>query len=268
MEVRLSRCSAFETANPSHRRLRRRLSARRAVLARRAPCSLATNEPTDALRVAQVRRTLVDSTQLTPHLSYRLNALGFSSSPPTPGPPTMAPHIPIQAPDDLDLNVGFKDQLEALQWIHREIANFGGDPTKVRPELVRRTEELIQIAGHACRAQRRSNLCWAAPALLPSAPLPRRSVLPSLSPSSSLTRTQYSCCPAPPPRSSPLTNPDPCATNAAQFPRSLAARRRRTHSPPPPRPLPLSGSCPPPLLPSKQSSFQHRSPRLDRKSVV
>jgi carboxylesterase type B len=66
-----------------------------------------------------------------PSNSYRLGALGFSAAPPPPGKPPIAPHIPVQAPVDLDLNVGFKDQLEALKWINREIENWGGDPKKV-----------------------------------------------------------------------------------------------------------------------------------------
>lgn len=63
--------------------------------------------------------------------SYRLHALGFSASPPIPGPPPFPPHVPIGRPVDLDLNVGFKDQIEALQWIRREIEHWGGDKEKV-----------------------------------------------------------------------------------------------------------------------------------------
>lgn len=60
-----------------------------------------------------------------------MGILGFSSTPPEPGPPPLPPHIPMQAPEHMDLNVGFKDQLEAMRWIHREIENFGGDSNKV-----------------------------------------------------------------------------------------------------------------------------------------
>ncbi|ORY68077.1 Alpha/Beta hydrolase protein [Leucosporidium creatinivorum] len=58
-------------------------------------------------------------------INYRLGALGFSAAPPPPGEPPIAPHIPVRAPVDLDLNVGLKDQLEALKWVRREIGNWG-----------------------------------------------------------------------------------------------------------------------------------------------
>ncbi|KAK4332448.1 Alpha/Beta hydrolase fold [Rhodotorula toruloides] len=64
-------------------------------------------------------------------INYRLGALGLTASPPEPGPPPVAPHIPVQAPTDLDLNVAFKDQLQALRWIHEHIEQFGGDKDKV-----------------------------------------------------------------------------------------------------------------------------------------
>ncbi|GAA5988833.1 hypothetical protein JCM11641_005034 [Rhodosporidiobolus odoratus] len=64
-------------------------------------------------------------------INYRLGALGFTASPPAPGDPPMQPHVPIRAPTDLDLNVGFKDQILALRWIKTYIEGFGGDPEKV-----------------------------------------------------------------------------------------------------------------------------------------
>ncbi|BGP36850.1 hypothetical protein JCM10449v2_000752 [Rhodotorula kratochvilovae] len=64
-------------------------------------------------------------------INYRLGAFGFTASPPEPAAPPTAPHIPMRAPTDLDLNVGFKDQLAALRWVQEHIAQFGGDKTKV-----------------------------------------------------------------------------------------------------------------------------------------
>ncbi|GAA6064523.1 hypothetical protein JCM10212_004774 [Sporobolomyces blumeae] len=64
-------------------------------------------------------------------INYRLGPLGFTASPPVPGPEPIPPHIPVQAPVDLDLNVGLKDQILALKWVHDHIAQFGGDPNKV-----------------------------------------------------------------------------------------------------------------------------------------
>ncbi|GAA5930319.1 uncharacterized protein JCM15063_004772 [Sporobolomyces koalae] len=64
-------------------------------------------------------------------INYRLGALGFTSSPPPPGPEPTPPHIPVQAPTDLDLNVGLKDQIIALQWVQQHISQFGGDRKKV-----------------------------------------------------------------------------------------------------------------------------------------
>lgn len=64
--------------------------------------------------------------------SYRLGPLGFTSQAPPPSTEkNVPPHIPIGPPEDLDLNVGFKDQLLALDWISREVAAFGGDKDMV-----------------------------------------------------------------------------------------------------------------------------------------
>ncbi|CEQ42040.1 SPOSA6832_03811 [Sporobolomyces salmonicolor] len=64
-------------------------------------------------------------------INYRLGALGFTASPPPPGPEPTPPHIPTRAPTDLDLNIGLKDQILALKWVNEHIAQFGGDPEKV-----------------------------------------------------------------------------------------------------------------------------------------
>jgi para-nitrobenzyl esterase len=52
-------------------------------------------------------------------LQYRLNVLGFYDFTTYPGC------------GDFDSNCGFSDQLMALQWIHENIAFFGGDPENV-----------------------------------------------------------------------------------------------------------------------------------------
>jgi para-nitrobenzyl esterase len=51
-------------------------------------------------------------------LNYRLGALGFLA------------HPALGANDDVG-NYGFADQQAALRWVHDNIANFGGDPSKV-----------------------------------------------------------------------------------------------------------------------------------------
>lgn len=50
-------------------------------------------------------------------LNYRVGAIGFLS---------------LSDPDlDIPGNCGLKDQVFALQWVQRNIANFGGDPNDV-----------------------------------------------------------------------------------------------------------------------------------------
>ncbi|KAL8277512.1 hypothetical protein RQP46_010067 [Phenoliferia psychrophenolica] len=79
-------------------------------------------------------------------LNYRLQVLGFSAAAPEPGPPPEAPHIPVGPPSELDLNVGLKDQLLAMEWVHNEIFNWGGDPDKVT--LVGHSAGAISIGLH------------------------------------------------------------------------------------------------------------------------
>jgi carboxylesterase type B len=50
---------------------------------------------------------------------YRLSSFGFLSVPEMKDSQTGA------------LNAGFLDQIEALRWVKRNIASFGGDPNKV-----------------------------------------------------------------------------------------------------------------------------------------
>ncbi|KAG8831173.1 hypothetical protein FRC17_003531, partial [Serendipita sp. 399] len=48
---------------------------------------------------------------------YRLNIFGFLST--------------SDAGDALDYNVGFLDQREAIKWVKKNIADFGGDPSRI-----------------------------------------------------------------------------------------------------------------------------------------
>lgn len=50
-------------------------------------------------------------------INYRLGAFGFTSNKPLA--------------DEGNLNLGFRDQRLALQWVQQNIAAFGGDPSKV-----------------------------------------------------------------------------------------------------------------------------------------
>ena len=72
---------------------------------------------------AQVVCSLIDRyyAQGTPILyvsfNYRLGALGFPQGP--------------EALERGALNLGLHDQRVALQWVQKNIASFGGDPSKV-----------------------------------------------------------------------------------------------------------------------------------------
>ncbi len=54
-------------------------------------------------------------------LNYRLGAFGFLA----------LPELAAEDPDGSTGNYGLLDQLAALQWVHDNIAAFGGDPTRV-----------------------------------------------------------------------------------------------------------------------------------------
>jgi len=54
-------------------------------------------------------------------IEYRLGALGFMSH----------PELSKESPDGISGNYGIYDQICALQWVHDNIAQFGGDPAKV-----------------------------------------------------------------------------------------------------------------------------------------
>lgn len=54
-------------------------------------------------------------------LNYRLGPLGFLAH----------PELSAESPEGISGNYGFLDQVEALRWIKRNIAAFGGDPDNV-----------------------------------------------------------------------------------------------------------------------------------------
>jgi para-nitrobenzyl esterase len=54
-------------------------------------------------------------------LNYRLNALGFLAH----------PSLTAESPAHVSGNFGLLDQIAALSWVQRNIAAFGGDPTRV-----------------------------------------------------------------------------------------------------------------------------------------
>jgi para-nitrobenzyl esterase len=54
-------------------------------------------------------------------IAYRLGPLGFLAH----------PELTRESPHHSSGNYGLMDQIAALQWIHRNIAAFGGDPKNV-----------------------------------------------------------------------------------------------------------------------------------------
>lgn len=54
-------------------------------------------------------------------INYRLNVFGFLAH----------PELTAENPDHFSGNYGFLDQQAGIQWVHRNISAFGGDPTRV-----------------------------------------------------------------------------------------------------------------------------------------
>ena len=79
------------------------------------------------LRVGSAREALYDGEELAKKgmvvvtLNYRLGILGFFAH----------PELSKESPRHTSGNYGLLDQNAALQWVHRNIAAFGGDPNKV-----------------------------------------------------------------------------------------------------------------------------------------
>ena len=59
---------------------------------------------------------LLESGVLLVTINYRLGPMGFMA---------------LEGRDDITGNQGLKDQLMALRWIKKNIANFGGDPNRI-----------------------------------------------------------------------------------------------------------------------------------------
>lgn len=64
---------------------------------------------------------LADEGTVVVSLNYRLGVLGFLAH----------PDLSAESAQDISGNYGFLDQIEALRWIERNIAAFGGDPDNV-----------------------------------------------------------------------------------------------------------------------------------------
>ena len=66
-------------------------------------------------------RRLAEEGVVVVSVNYRLGALGFLAH----------PDLSAESPDDISGNYGLLDQIEALRWVERNIASFGGDPENV-----------------------------------------------------------------------------------------------------------------------------------------
>jgi len=72
-------------------------------------------------------QSMYDGTRLAAHgvvfvsINYRLGALGYLAH----------PELSAEAPDGVSGNYGLLDQIEALRWVKRNVAAFGGDPANV-----------------------------------------------------------------------------------------------------------------------------------------
>src|SRR3546814_16751096 len=70
-------------------------------------------------------------------INYRLGLLGFLAH----------PALSAESPQHVSGNYGLLDQIEALRWVRRQIAAFGGDPGQVT------------IAGESSEARRVGKGC-------------------------------------------------------------------------------------------------------------
>lgn len=80
-----------------------------------------------ALNTGSSSEPMYDGTKLAEHgvvvvsINYRLGALGYLAH----------PGLSAESPDKISGNYGLLDQIEALRWVKRNIAAFGGDPSNV-----------------------------------------------------------------------------------------------------------------------------------------
>jgi len=80
-----------------------------------------------ALVAGSSRETLYDGSRLAAEgvvvvsINYRLGVLGYLAH----------PALSAESPDRVSGNYGLMDQIEALKWVQRNIAAFGGDPQNV-----------------------------------------------------------------------------------------------------------------------------------------
>ena len=66
-------------------------------------------------------KSIVEKGVILVSINYRLGVLGFFAH----------PELAAESPDHAAGNQGFRDQIAALQWVRRNIAAFGGDPSRV-----------------------------------------------------------------------------------------------------------------------------------------
>ena len=75
--------------------------------------------PSSSISLLQLTSLLQNQPVIYVHANYRLSSFGFLAS------------DTVASDSSATLNAAYYDQRAALQWIHDNIASFGGDPAKV-----------------------------------------------------------------------------------------------------------------------------------------